>query len=123
MAAEQLTANFQRHEFACKGRACCDGTAAMDLGFVAALQTLRDALGGPLKVNSGFRCYRHNWNIGSTYSSQHPRGLAADLAIPAGMTAAELAAVAESLGLFGGIGVYPTWVHVDFGPAGRRWRG
>ena len=120
-AAEQLTANFRRSEFACKGLACCGGTAAIAPEFVEMLQRLRDLVGKPIVVNSGFRCLKHNRAVGSNDTSQHPLGLAADLAIPVGMTADQLAAVAESLGLFGGIGIYPTWVHVDIGPAGRRW--
>ncbi len=55
----------------------------------------------------------------------HTVAMAADVLVPEGWTADALAELATTIDVFctGGIGVYPTWVHVDVrttGPA--RWR-
>jgi zinc D-Ala-D-Ala carboxypeptidase len=43
------------------------------------LQPLRDALGTPLKINSGYRCPSLNKSIGGSKNSQHMTGQAADI--------------------------------------------
>ncbi len=45
------------------------------------LDPLRDAWGGPIHVNSGYRCPRLNQIVGGTPSSQHQRGEAADITV------------------------------------------
>jgi uncharacterized protein YcbK (DUF882 family) len=120
-----LSKDFSRSEFVCKGTDCCDGSAPVHPALVTGLQELRDKVGGPLAISSGFRCRRHNAAIGGAQDSQHTLGMAADVRVPEGWTAERLAALAETVAVFrdGGIGIYPTWVHVDVrttGPA--RWR-
>ena len=46
------------------------------------LQPLRDAWGGPVSVNSGFRCLTLNRMLGSSDRSQHTMGQAADIEVP-----------------------------------------
>lgn len=46
---------------------------------VHVLQPLRDYLGYPLKVNSGYRCRIVNTHIGGAINSQHISGHAADI--------------------------------------------
>ena len=46
---------------------------------VYVLQPIRDAWGKPIKVTSGFRCYKLNRAVGGSPTSVHPRGWAADL--------------------------------------------
>lgn len=97
----------------------------MDPRLVAGLQALRDRMGKPLTISSGFRCKRHNRAIGGAKDSLHTLAMAADVLVPEGWTPEAFAELAESIDVFrtGGIGVYPTWVHVDVrttGPA--RWR-
>lgn len=43
------------------------------------LQPIRDAWGKPIKVTSGYRCYRLNRAVGGSPTSAHPLGWAADL--------------------------------------------
>lgn len=43
------------------------------------LQPIRDAWGKPIKITSGYRCYRLNRVVGGSPTSVHPRGYAADL--------------------------------------------
>ncbi len=46
---------------------------------VNVLQPLRDALGTPIKINSGYRCPSLNKAIGGAQNSQHMTGHAADI--------------------------------------------
>jgi zinc D-Ala-D-Ala carboxypeptidase len=43
------------------------------------LQPARDLFGGPININSGFRCKKVNDGVGSKDTSQHMIGQAADL--------------------------------------------
>lgn len=43
------------------------------------LQPIRNAYGKPIKVTSGYRCYRLNRAVGGSSTSVHPIGWAADL--------------------------------------------
>ena len=45
------------------------------------LQPLRDAMGEPIKIGSGYRCTRLNKAVGGVANSQHTKGQAADLCI------------------------------------------
>ena len=45
------------------------------------LDPLREAWGGPIKVNSGYRCPELNKLVGGTPTSQHQRGEAADITV------------------------------------------
>lgn len=45
------------------------------------LQPLRDAMGEPIKIGSGYRCTRLNKAVGGVVNSQHTKGEAADLCI------------------------------------------
>ena len=43
------------------------------------LQPIRDAWGKPIRVTSGYRCYRLNAKVGGAPTSVHPYGWAADI--------------------------------------------
>lgn len=43
------------------------------------LQPIREAYGKPVKVTSGYRCYRLNRYVGGSPTSAHPMGWAADI--------------------------------------------
>ena len=45
------------------------------------LDPLREAWGGPIRVNSGYRCPELNQAVGGTPGSQHQRGEAADITV------------------------------------------
>lgn len=118
-----LSKNFNRSEFACKGLDCCDQSAPVHPDLIGGLQRLRDLAGLPLRINSGFRCNRHNRKIDGSLESFHTLGMAADIACKE-MSPHELAALAERIDVFrdGGIGVYVSWVHIDVRKDGKaRW--
>lgn len=120
-----LSKNFSRSEFACKGTNCCGHSAPIQPELISALQALRDQLNLPLSITSGFRCNRHNDSVGGAARSFHTLGMAADVACPEEMTAEDLAQAAETIAAFqqGGIGIYPSWVHLDVRTTGKaRWR-
>lgn len=119
-----LTKNFSRSEFACNGVTCCGHSSPVCLKLVECVQKLRDIVGVPLHINSGFRCKTHNAKIGGKSESYHCLGMAADIAVPKNLTPQEFAKFAESVPEFnqGGIGIYTSWIHVDIRTTGKaRW--
>ena len=75
------TKNFKVSEFACH---CGCGFNIIDQRVINMAQTIRDALGVPVKVNSGCRCEKHNAKVGGVKGSKHTKGLAADLSCSKG---------------------------------------
>lgn len=74
------TKNFKVSEFACKH---C-GENKIDQRVLDMAQTIRDELGVPVRVNSGYRCEKHNARVGGVKGSFHTKGLAADLSCELG---------------------------------------
>ncbi|SDL23304.1 YcbK family protein [Natronincola ferrireducens] len=115
----QIAKNFQLWEFQCRG-----GTqlVKLDHRLLEKLQQLRDQVGRPVNLTSGYRTLAHNQKVGGSPNSQHMLGRAADIQVP-GYSPEAIGKIAEELG-FTGIGVYPTFTHVDVRTTGRsRWRG
>jgi len=109
----KLTEHFNSEEFACK---CC-GVSHMNTEFMGKLENLRQEVGVPFIITSGYRCPAHNQKVGGAVTSAHLYGQAADIKL-AGSDAARLVARAASLGITGlGLkqhGDYDArYVHVD----------
>lgn len=88
---------------------------------MASFKALEDALGFPLKVNSGFRDPAHNAAVGGAKNSQHTHGNAFDVDV-SGMSVEqrqEIIRKARAAG-FSGIGVYDNALHFDVG-GDRAW--
>jgi len=115
---EQVSLNFKLDDFRCP---CCHD---VDLNpfLVLALQWLRDLIGKPIVVTSGYRCPEHNNAIGGSAGSQHLYGQAADIQCER-ETPEALAVFAEEIPYFrtGGIGIYDHHVHVDVREGAARW--
>lgn len=80
------------------------------------LQPLRDGLGKPLEINSGYRCKELNELVGGVETSQHRKGQAADVR-SGDATPYEIAAKAEKLGLhYDQMILYPGFVHFSYDP-------
>lgn len=77
--AGQLSEHFNASEFVCP---CC-GTGTVKPRLIELLEQLRAELGNnPIHVNSGYRCPKHNAEVGGVANSQHVFGNAADITIP-----------------------------------------
>ncbi|EMM94876.1 peptidase M15 [Leptospira interrogans serovar Zanoni str. LT2156] len=86
------------------------------------LEPLREAIGKPIGINSGFRSPAVNRKIKGSVTSQHMAGEAADICVP-GMKTLDVVKTIVSLNLpyhqlinEGMAGV--TWVHVSVAPQG-----
>lgn len=123
-----LSEHFSRSELACP---CC-GMCMVKPKLVVALEQLREALGMPVHITSGYRCPNRNAAVHGARHSMHLGGLAADLIVP-GLSPVDVAHVASSIEAFGrgGIGLYPPWtdrgvvrgrfVHLDVRDRFARW--
>jgi hypothetical protein len=116
----RLAENFAAEELACGcDRGSCKAVV-VHWCLIRLLSRIRKQIGQPLYVTSGYRCPRHNRDVGGAPESLHLAGMAAD--VQASIEPRHLAAIAKACGA-GGIGVYPRHVHVDVGEPGRRWEG
>lgn len=115
-----LMENFRVREFACK-----DGSdmILINLELVELLQRIRTHFRAPVTITSAYRSPCHNKKVGGAKTSQHLYGIAADIQVK-GVAPKTVAAYVEQLmSDKGGIGIYPTFVHVDVRKMKSRWRG
>lgn len=115
----RLSAYFQSSEFRCP---CC-GRVKVAEKLIQGLQKLRDRLGVPIHVTSGYRCKEHNAAVGGSTNSLHLTGQAADITCKLSL----LRLYFEALGIgefqTGGVGLYPdnNFIHVDVRNSRARW--
>lgn len=85
------------------------------------LDPLRERIGKPIRVSSGYRPPALNRLVGGAQTSQHSNGEAADISVT-GMTPRQLceAIVAAGLPFDQLIEEFGQWTHVSFGPRNRR---
>ena len=90
MNNERLSENFTLDEFTTSDTATRLGInnvpgewelEALRVLVKRTIQPLRDKLGVPVRVNSGYRCPELNKAVGGVPTSQHQKGEAADLSI------------------------------------------
>ena len=109
-ANEKVGQYFKVKEFACK-----DGSQVVfiDDYLCTILDILRNKLGKPIIVTSGYRTPWWNAKCDGAKYSYHMRGMAADIKVN-GMKAKELAKKLDEIVPNGcGIIVYNSWVHFD----------
>ena len=117
---KRLSSHFKVSEFACR-----DGSDVILVAprLVMVLETLRTHFNKPVRISSGYRTPAYNKRVGGKARSQHTCGTAADITIP-GVSPSQVAAFARSLMPdWGGIGIYPTFTHVDVREARSDWKG
>jgi uncharacterized protein YcbK (DUF882 family) len=116
----KLTKNFNLSEFACKDEAATPVPSGL-IGNVQLLadniQVLRDDIGTPVDILSGYRTPAHNAKVGGKPNSFHMKAMAGDLAAKE-FTPKQLYLRIEKLiraGKMkaGGLGLYPGFVHYD----------
>lgn len=122
----KLTSNFELKEFACKdGSIIPDNILPNIVELAENLQVLRDYLGFPIQINSGYRSPAYNESVGGVKNSQHLLGKAADIVCqkytPEQLLAAVEKLIAEGKVKFGGVGIYNTFLHVDLRDKKARW--
>lgn len=126
MSREKLSEHFYRDEFACKGKSCCDGSAPVSETLIEGLEEFREALSSyygkdvKVKVNSGFRCRKHNKDEGAVDNSEHIYGNAADVSCKLPVVVMYECALDVDVFKEGGIGLYNNRLHLDAGRR-RRW--
>lgn len=109
-ANEKVGQYFKVKEFACR-----DGSQVVfiDDYLCTILDILRNKLGKPIIVTSGYRTPWWNTKCNGAKYSYHMRGMAADIKVN-GMKAKELAKKLDEIVPNGcGIIVYNSWVHFD----------
>ena len=110
------TKNFRVSEFTCH---CGCGLNIIEQRVINMAQTIRDALGVPVRVNSGCRCKEHNKAEGGVKGSKHLTGKAADLSCSLG--AEKMFETVKRLQAEGKLPElkyckrYRTWIHIDCG--------
>ena len=131
--------NFVVGEFQCK---CCgdlpENARSNEVALVDnLLDQVRDVFGHEIKVNSGYRCPRHNAKVGGVKNSQHLTGEAADICAETRgyrnimdwkMANQDIVRAILKVGRFdqlilenvGEKDLLPTWVHVSFSRRGNR---
>ena len=117
-----LTKNFARYEFQCP---CGCGQQSLDTELAEKLQIIRDKLGKPIKITSGYRCLKHNQAVNGGTNSRHRYGMAADWRMKdRSLNPVALGILAVEAG-FGGVGIYwygnYAFVHADTRNAKATW--
>lgn len=100
---------FKIEEFVCK---CGCGQAPMSEDLLKRLDTARGLAGIPFRINSGFRCKKHNSAVKGSKNSSHLRGLAADIACTSDRDRFILVEALIESG-FTRLGVHERFIHVD----------
>lgn len=112
---------FKMKEFECHDG--CEMPASARENIEALVETVldpaRERLGKAIRVNSGYRCAKHNLKVGGAVGSQHMKGEAADV-VPGdsgqvtGDSLERLVRIIKELGEFDQMIVYSTFVHVAY---------
>ena len=114
----QIEKHFKVKEFACK-----DGSPVVFIDDYLSniLEILRNKLGKPVIITSGYRTPEWNKKCNGAKYSYHMRGMAADIRVD-GISAKEIAKKLDEIVPDGcGIIVYKSWVHFDV-RTGKKYR-
>ncbi len=115
---------FKIEEFACK-----DGTQVPEEYYdnvqelMDNLDVLREHLGYPIVINSGYRTPEYNKSVGGAKKSQHLTASAADIRLnvtPSVVQKAIKKLMKDGDMKKGGLGIYSTFTHYDIGKS-RTW--
>lgn len=104
---------------------CYDGSKQVLVSpqLVKVLDELRDMIGCPLIITSGYRTPTHNKKVGGAADSRHMYGVAADIYPQDKSKLDKLYYLADERLNPGGVGKYGTFVHVDVRTVTARWAG
>lgn len=108
----KLSKNFRLSEFDCKCQYSDCQWTIIDTDHIKKLQYKRGKWKKPIKITSGYRCPKHNKDVGGATRSRHAMGDATDIKV-LNMTPDEVANDCEN---FSGLGRYNTFTHLDSRP-------
>lgn len=122
----KLTKNFNKIEFESKDGAEMPEWVLTNIKELAKnLQVIRDVVGVPVHINSGYRSPQHNKRIGGVRNSKHTKGLAADITVqnytPKKLARLILKLIKQGKIKQGGVGLYNGFVHYDIRGYKARW--
>jgi len=100
--------HFTIDEFKCK---CC-GLNLIKPELIDKLDIARDIANIPFKINSGYRCNKHNISIGGSITSSHTKGLAVDISTNSGKSKFIIVNALLKAG-FNRIGISNSFIHTD----------
>ena len=115
----KLSKDFNSLEFDCHCSYPECVSTLIDDYLILRLQKEREILKAPIVIDSGYRCQRHNREVGGKKGSYHLIGKAADLHID-GLKVKQLLDIFEG---FDGLGQYKGrhFIHVDIRGYRARW--
>ena len=99
---------FKLEEFACP---CC-GENMISQSLVDRLDKARELAGVPFVINSGYRCEKHNAEVGGSKTSSHLLGLAVDIKTTNSMDRYAILRSLEQVGITR-FGIGKSFIHCD----------
>jgi uncharacterized protein YcbK (DUF882 family) len=122
----KLSKNFSLSEFESKDGQPMPPEIFKNVALLARnLQILRDFIGQPIKINSGYRSPAHNKKVGGVKGSQHTKGKAADIVVkghkPELVAEIVIELIKNGRMTQGGVGVYNSFLHYDIRGTAARW--
>lgn len=114
-----ISPHFKRNEFKCKCGKC--KFEAVDHELLVVLEDLRIWFDEAVSINSAIRCETHNKAVGGAENSMHLHGIAADIVVK-DITSEEVYRYLDTkYPNKYGVGLYPSWVHIDVRSDKVRW--
>lgn len=118
---------FKLEDFRC--RCGCTNPNEVPTELCELVDAIREELGYPILITSGYRCFKHNAKVGGALKSIHLTGQAADLVVYApketqdvvNKLTKKMQQIAMRLNPDGGVGLYNWGVHVDVRGSRARW--
>ena len=102
-----ITKNFTINEMKCPCCKECD----MEQEFMENLQSLRELCAFGFKINSAYRCQKHNSSVSKNTRGQHAQGLAVDISMKDRYKRFALIKEAIICGYFKDIAISKTFIH------------
>lgn len=102
---------FKPEEFKCP---CC-GECKIHKDLVVSLDMAREMAGIPFVITSGFRCEKHNREVGGKPDSAHLKGWAVDIKATDSRTRYKIITALINCG-FNRIGIAKNFIHADKDP-------
>ena len=100
--------HFTEKEFSCN---CGCGRNEIKGELIDRLEIVRQMYGKPMRINSGYRCKKSNGNAGSSSTSSHLIGEAADIGCTNSKDRDELVGYLRTQ--FHRMGIHKQFIHVD----------